>query len=286
MRARALVAVGIAATAIALLSGCAGGDPTTPERLEHPDGQLAGSRADRRPRPSESFAMPADCASMLPAERIDSFEAQGLVLLGGPGGLYGEDYLLDPTPEEAAGGITCIWGDELVPESTVTVSVAPLRADTRSGIVEELIDQGLNETPLEDAITYSRVGDEVSSPAIINVLRNELVDLGDRGPRRRGLPGGGAHDLRRGRGDRPRRLSSAACRRLAEFLERGELKAVGTLDASVERVPRGAGRRRDELASGLRHGRGGGRPRRRPGTRGAAATDTDAPPAGRPRPRR
>ena len=117
--------------------------------------------------------MPSECAGILPAARIASFEAQGLVLLGGPGGLYGEDYLLDPTPEEAAGGITCIWGDELVPESTVTVSVAPLSPQTRSGIVEELIAQGLNETALDDAISYSRLGDEVSSPAIVNVLRND-----------------------------------------------------------------------------------------------------------------
>ena len=90
--------------------------------------------------------MPSECSGILPPERIASFEAQGLILLGGPGGLYGEDYLLDPTPEEAAGGITCIWGDELIPESTVTVSVAPLSPQTRSGVVEELISQGLNET--------------------------------------------------------------------------------------------------------------------------------------------
>jgi hypothetical protein len=173
MRAPALVAVGIAVIAITLLSGCAGGGPTTPNGSDAP----TDSSPDPDPAPTDTpveaaFTMPADCASMLPQERIDSFEAQGLILLGGPGGVYGEDYLLDPTPEEAAGGITCIWGDELIPESTVTISVAPLRADTRSGIVEELSGEGLTETPLDDAITYSRVGDEVSSPAIINVLRH------------------------------------------------------------------------------------------------------------------
>ena len=121
--------------------------PTTPINTDAP----ADSSPDASPEPTDTpivaaFTMPDDCASMLPQARIDSFEAQGLILLGGPGGVYGEDYLLDPTPEEAAGGISCIWGDELVPESTVTISVAPLRADTRAGIVEELIGEGLTET--------------------------------------------------------------------------------------------------------------------------------------------
>ena len=170
MRSRALLAVGTAAVTIALLSGCAAGGGTTPEISQGPTDNSPEPEPSETPT-QEPFAMPSECAGILPEVRIASFEAQGLVLLGGPGGLYGDDYLLDPTPEEAAGGITCIWGDELVPESTVTVSVAPLSPDTRSGIVEELIEQGLNETPLADAISYSRLGDEVSSPAIVNVLR-------------------------------------------------------------------------------------------------------------------
>ena len=171
MRARVLVAAGMAAAAIALLSGCAAGDGSSPE--------ASPTATDDSPQPEptetptdEPFTMPTECADILPETRITSFESQGLVLLGGPGGIYGEDYLLDPTPEEAAGGITCIWGDELVPESTVTVSVAPLSPETRSGVIEEPVAQGLNETELADAISYSRLGDEVSSPAIVNVLRN------------------------------------------------------------------------------------------------------------------
>ena len=171
MGARALLAVGAAATTIALLSGCAAGAPSVPAPSDSPTSNATDPEPTDTPT-AVPFAMPTDCGDLLPQARIDSFESQGLVLLGGPGGLYGEDYLLDPTPEEAAGGVTCIWGDELVPESTVTVSVAPLNTENRSGIVEELIGQGLNEAPLADAITYSRLGDEVSSPAIVNVLRN------------------------------------------------------------------------------------------------------------------
>lgn len=171
MRARALVVAGIALSTIALLSGCASGGAGSPNVSDTPGDVSSEPEASETPS-AEPFSMPDDCTELLPEPRIASLEAQGLLLLGGPGGLYGEDYLLDPTPEEVAGGITCVWGDELVPGSTVTVSIAPLSADTRSAIIEGLVAQGLNETPLADAITYSRVGDEVSSPAIINVLRN------------------------------------------------------------------------------------------------------------------
>jgi hypothetical protein len=170
MRSRVLLAVAVAATAIALLSGCAAGEGSTTDSSPGPTDNSPQPEPSETPT-EEPFTMPTECSGILPTVRIASFEAQGLVLLGGPGGLYGENYLLDPTPEEAAGGITCIWGDELVPESTVTVSVAPLSPETRSGIIEELISQGLNETELEHAISYSRLGDEVSSPAIVNVLR-------------------------------------------------------------------------------------------------------------------
>ena len=95
--------------------------PTTPT----PD-----VRSRPRPPTARTFTMPADCLGILPQSRQDAFASQGLVLLGGPGGQF-EQYYADPTPEEQAGGISCIWGDEDVPESTVTVSVAPLTASTR-----------------------------------------------------------------------------------------------------------------------------------------------------------
>lgn len=110
---------------------------------------------------------------MLPQTRLDAFAHDKLVLLGGPGGLYGDTYLLEKTPEEQAGGITCIWGDEAVATSTITISVAPLSPATRAGIVANLVSQNLNEGQLPGAITYSQLGDEVSSPAVLNVLRNQ-----------------------------------------------------------------------------------------------------------------
>lgn len=94
------------------------------------------------------------------------------MLLGGPGGQYAH-YYADPTPEEQVGGISCIWGDEAVPESTVTVSAAPLNASTRSTVVDNLIAQGLNEAVLDDGISYAQLGDENSAPAVLNIIRDD-----------------------------------------------------------------------------------------------------------------
>ncbi|MEZ5190598.1 MAG: hypothetical protein R2717_06940 [Schumannella sp.] len=119
-----------------------------------------------------AFAMPADCREMLPADRQSKLEAEGRILLGGPGGKYPQ-YYSDPTPEEQAGGMSCIWGDEAAPESTVTVSVAPLSAGTRGGIVDNLIAQGLNEAVVEDGVSYAQIGDENSAPGVFNILRDD-----------------------------------------------------------------------------------------------------------------
>lgn len=120
-----------------------------------------------------TFTPPAACSAALPVERIASFEGdRGLVLLGGPGGRYGLDYALDPSPEERAGGITCIWGFGDTDVSSVTVSVAPISAASRAPIVAQLIDQGLNEEITGDATIYWQEGDTDEQPAIVNVIRN------------------------------------------------------------------------------------------------------------------
>jgi hypothetical protein len=160
----------IAAAAVLALSGCVGAP--TPEPTD-------ASSDSPTPTPTASgapvarvFTLPADCTGLLPQSRQDAFADQGLILLGGPGGQY-EHYYADPTPEEQAGGISCIWGDEDVPESTVTVSAAPLTASTRGAVVDNLIAQGLNEAVLDDGISYAQLGDENSAPAVLNIIRDD-----------------------------------------------------------------------------------------------------------------
>jgi hypothetical protein len=166
------IAGGLAAPALVLvlaLTGCGGpapaADPTpTPTATPTPT-----STATPTP-PDLVFAIPPDCASALPASRLAAFEDAGLALLGGPGGKHGEHYLAEPTPEENAGGITCIWGDADTDASVITVSIAPLGA-TRAAVVQNLVDQGLNEAIEGELTLYAQQGDEDVAPAVLNVLR-------------------------------------------------------------------------------------------------------------------
>lgn len=162
----------IVAAGLALLAGCA---PAPAE-----GGETEPPATD--PTPTETvtvapglpvFEMPEQCVDILTPETLSTFAADGLDLLGGPDGMYGENYFGDPTPEERAGGISCVWGDEDAPATTVTVSVAPITTATRSGIVSALIANGLVESQVEGGITYARIGDDVSAPAELHVIRAE-----------------------------------------------------------------------------------------------------------------
>lgn len=118
------------------------------------------------------FSKPADCTTIVPQSRVDAFASAGSALIGGPGGTYPQ-YYADPTPQETAGGISCIWGDESSPGSNVEISVAPLSAGTRSVVIENLVAQGLNEAPLDGAVSYGQLGDQSSAPAVLNVIRDD-----------------------------------------------------------------------------------------------------------------
>ena len=174
MRTRILPALAaLAAGALVLVvAGCADTGTAAPEPSATAS-RTPTSAATGAPSPTTLvFAVPEDCASALPASRLATFEDAGLALLGGPGGKYGVHYLAEPTPEESAGGITCIWGDPATDASSITVSIAPLGAN-RPTVVQNLIDQGLNEAIDDDVTLYAVQGDEDHAPAILNVLRSD-----------------------------------------------------------------------------------------------------------------
>lgn len=121
-----------------------------------------------------TFTLPTDCTEILPASRVESFSAAGLELLGGPGSKFGNDYFFEGTPEQNVGGITCVFADEADDLSSIAISVAPITAATRAGIVNDLTGQGLNEDIVDGAVTYSQQGDEQGlAPAILNVVTQE-----------------------------------------------------------------------------------------------------------------
>lgn len=160
---------------VTVLTGCAGGPPEEGDVAPPPSPTPEATETAPPPAQPASFRFvaPTSCDAILSADRLERFQGDGLDLLGGPGGRYGTDYFAEPTPEEQVGGITCVWGDESQPATTITVSVAPLSAAVRATVVEDLIAQGLNETQVGNAIGFGEVGDEVSAPCVLNVLRTD-----------------------------------------------------------------------------------------------------------------
>jgi len=153
---------------VALLAGC------TSSPTDAPTGAapIAGTSTPAPTQAAPVFVQPEDCDSLVPQSRLDEFANLGLILLGGPGGKFGTEYQLEPTPEEQVGGITCIWGYDESDISSVTVSVAPLSADVRAQALDSFATQGLDESLTENIATYATTGDE-DQPAIINVLRED-----------------------------------------------------------------------------------------------------------------
>jgi hypothetical protein len=167
-----LAVLPLALVLVLQLSGCAGAGDA--KELTPPDDPTPVATPTASPSASEpSFTMPKTCKAILPQSRLDAFDAAGLVLLGGPGGRYGSDFLADATPEEQAGGITCLWGFADSEVVSVTISVAPLSPATRPDVVDSLVQQGLNEDMANGASTFSVQGDTQLKPAILNVLRPE-----------------------------------------------------------------------------------------------------------------
>ncbi len=157
-----------AAVAVAVLSGCSGQQPLveSPSTVPTAEPTVVETAAPV----AETFTQPEVCASILPSERLLDFESRGYVLLGGPDGRYGDEYLLDPSPEQEAGGVTCIWGATDTEISSVTISVAPLSPSSRATAVASLTDQGLNEDVDDTSTVYWQIGDTALQPAIVNVL--------------------------------------------------------------------------------------------------------------------
>lgn len=163
-------AITVSLTIVLALAGCSSGSGT-PTSTATPKAVPSDTPTPTPTAAKLTFTEPTACATIVPTSRLDSFAAQGLVLLGGPDGKYGNDYLADATPEEIAGGISCIWGYADSEVSSITVSVAPLSPSTRGGVIASFTQQGLNEKLTADGTSYGLQGDKNLNPAIYNVLR-------------------------------------------------------------------------------------------------------------------
>jgi len=124
-----------------------------------------------------TFTPPADCTALLPDSAVASLAAEGVELVKGPGSPSTEPIFVESkTPEEQVGGISCLYsvpGDE---ETGVYIilSVAPVSADARPGVINDLLAQNLNVGQSTDgALTYWIWGDEVIVPALHNNLYDD-----------------------------------------------------------------------------------------------------------------
>jgi len=162
------------AAAVLVIGLAACGPAESEEPVTKPTASAVPEPVETPTAEPEVFTMPADCTAILPPERVTALTEQNLALLGGPGSLYGDDYSQGDTPEQLAGGISCVWAEEGGDFSSLQISVAPLSTSTRGAIISELSTQGLNEVILEDgSLTYGVVGDNANAPAQYNLLTDE-----------------------------------------------------------------------------------------------------------------
>jgi hypothetical protein len=170
MGIRHITVIIVALSTAFVLAGCSNASSDTPAApMNTPDATATASAAPVVAAPM--FTMPGGCTDTLPESRLNMFDGEGLILLGGPGGRYENDYLLEPSPEERLGGITCIWGYSDSEISTITVSVAPLNPQNRAAVVDSFISEGLNQSEVDGATLFTLQGDTRTEPAIINSLR-------------------------------------------------------------------------------------------------------------------
>ena len=167
--------IGASVMGVLLLSGCSlfgSPEPTATSAAPSP------SATETTPEGGGTFGAPADCTAILPQDQVDSYAAENIVLLAGPGGIYGDELIPDPTPETIAGGISCYYGYDNEDPNQIqiysVVSVAEVTAGNRDSIVTGLSEQNLNEgTDATGAATYAIIGDtDANVPAMYNVVND------------------------------------------------------------------------------------------------------------------
>lgn len=107
--------------------------------------------------------MPADCTAIFPPAQMDKFAAEGVILLAGPGGKYGNELITEATPEMTAGGISCYFGidneDPNLLAVKVLVSAVPLDSTNRDSVIADLTAQGLLQATDERGdVTFGVLG--------------------------------------------------------------------------------------------------------------------------------
>jgi hypothetical protein len=162
---------------VVTLSGCAPTvEPTTAPTVSESATPVEPTTEPTTPVVVETFTMPADCTEILPPANSANFESDGIVLLAGPGGKYGDELITEPTPETVAGGISCYFGVDNEDLNALVVSylvsAVPLNETTRADVIAELTAQGLVQSTDERGdISFGVLGgDAGQTTANYNVI--------------------------------------------------------------------------------------------------------------------
>jgi hypothetical protein len=165
----------IGTVALALIGGLTACAPEAePDAVEITPEPTPTEVETAEPEPALMFTMPTDCTSVLPSSRVDALATKNILLLGGPGSVYGNEYFFEPTPEQRAGGISCVFAEDGVDLTSLLISVVPVSTANRATIINGLTAQGLNEATTDTGeLTYSQQGDDGLAPAIYNVVTQQ-----------------------------------------------------------------------------------------------------------------
>jgi hypothetical protein len=118
----------------------------------------------------KSFALPSSCTDLLPFADYQQLTTEPVSLLRGPGSGSPDPVYAEGSPQEALGGITCLFGDA-EETMTYTLSIAPVSEGNRAGIIDGLLAQKYNvDQTMTGGLIYSILGDEYSTPATYNTL--------------------------------------------------------------------------------------------------------------------
>ncbi len=155
------------------VTGCS----TASDTLVIEEAQISEEVAEEEIPTVVVYRQPEDCLQILPEIGISLLKEEGLELTAGPGSPSGLPiYVEGETPEELVGGLSCLFAAPGEDESSVSVILgsASITTDSRSSVINELLEQQLNVGQSSDgALTYWKWGDEDIVPALHNSIYTE-----------------------------------------------------------------------------------------------------------------
>ena len=156
-----------AMTGAIVIAGLAGCTPPAPPEDEPTASESSPTVA---PEPAEAvFVAPSTCTQLLGADLENEFLGGGNVLFSSTDGT-GIYFPIEST-QDGGTPFSCWYGKDMVDLSTFELAAQALTQDAHEGTLAVLQGGGFVETTDGDVVTFTQVGDEGATPAIVHVLR-------------------------------------------------------------------------------------------------------------------